>query len=63
MYSAARGDEESVLHLLRSGVIDVNALDSNGCSALHFASRFNNIEVVKAIVKKRGVRICVRSDC
>lgn len=49
--AALDGDLEKIKSLLENS-IDINALDENGFSALHFAVQENHIQVVKYLLEK-----------
>nr|MDT0251687.1 ankyrin repeat domain-containing protein [Endozoicomonas sp.] len=52
---SARGYARTVEVMLNYG-IDVNATDKNGCTALHFASRYGQDKVISAILEHDSVK-------
>ena len=49
--AAARQDEAAVQRLLKAGHIDVNTPGSDGSAALHWAVRYGNLDMARALIK------------
>lgn len=51
VFAARRNKEDVVRYLLYDEVIhDVQARDNNGCAAIHYAAKFNYVEILKMIL-------------
>jgi ankyrin repeat protein len=52
-YAAARGSDDICKALLDTNVIDTNALDGHGCTALAYAVKKEHIDVVKLLLSEK----------